>query len=328
MSFIESLRIADAASRIAGVVKRTPLERFESGDARVELRLKLECLQEIGAFKARGAWNQISQLTPAQRAAGVVTVSSGNHGKALAWAAQRAGVRCTVVMPADAYPNKIQACRDYEAEVLLGQTREDAERLCNERVAAGATLVHPYDAERTIQGAGTVGLEIIEQWPEVEVVVVPCGGGGLLSGVGLAVRQTRGRGVFVIGVEPAGAPSLTLGLARGEPVMLESITTKVQGLCPPYSGRVNIEVCREVVDRVMTLADAAIFAAQKQLVVDGGWTVEPAGAAGAALVFARKLPHELLEGRGASNPLRVVAVISGGNPDPDQLAALRAPART
>lgn len=328
MSFIESLRIADAAARIAGVVVRTPLERFESGDERVELRLKLECLQEVGAFKARGAWNQISQLTPAQRAAGVVTTSSGNHGKALAWAAQRAGVRATIVMPADAYPNKIQACRDYGAEVLLGTTRADAERLCDERVQAGATLVHPYDAERTIEGAGTVGLEIVEQWPEVEVVITPCGGGGLLSGVGLAMRQTRGRAVFVIGVEPAGAPSLTLGLARGEPVMLESITTKVQGLCPPYSGRVNIEICREVVDRVMTLADAAIFDAQKKLVVDGGWVVEPAGAAGAALVFARKLPHELLEGRDASNPLRVVAVVSGGNPDPAQLAALREPART
>lgn len=328
MSFIESLRIADAAARIAGVVKRTPLERFESGDERVELRLKLECLQEVGAFKARGAWNQISQLTPAQRAAGVVTISSGNHGKALAWAAQRAGVRATIVMPADAYPNKIQACRDYGAEVLLGATRAEGERLCAERVAAGATLVHPYDAERTIEGAGTVGLEIVEQWPEVEVVITPCGGGGLLSGVGLALRQTRGRSVFVIGVEPAGAPSLTLGLARGEPVMLESITTKVQGLCPPYSGRVNIEICREVVDRVMTLSDAAIFDAQKKLVVDGGWVVEPAGAAGAALVFARKLPHELLDGRDAANPLRVVAVVSGGNPDPAQLAALRQPAPT
>jgi threonine dehydratase len=325
---IDRIRIAEAAQRIKGVVKRTPLARFDSGDERVELRLKLECLQEVGAFKARGAWNQIAQLTPAERAAGVVTVSSGNHGKALAWASQRAGVRCCVVMPADAYPNKIQACRDFGAEVVLAPARADGDKLCNERVAAGMTLVHPYDAEKTIQGAGTVGLEIAEDWPEVEVVIVPVGGGGLLSGVALAMRQTLGSRVFIIGVEPEGAPSLSLGIEHGEPVTLESITTKVQGLCPPYSGAVNIAICAETVDRVLTLSDAEIFAAQKKLVIDGGWTVEPAGAAGAALVFALKLPAKLLEGRSPSKPLRVAAVVSGGNPDPAQIASLRGAAKS
>jgi threonine dehydratase len=327
-TLIDRIRIADAVPRLAGVVKRTPLEPFDSGDERVELRLKLECLQEVGAFKARGAWNQIAQLTPAERAAGVVTVSSGNHGKALAWAAHRAGIRCVVVMPADAYPNKIQACRDFGAEVVLAPQRADGDRMCNERVAAGMTLVHPYDAEKTVQGAGTVGLEIVEQWPEVEVVIVPCGGGGLLSGVSLAIRQTLGSRVFVIGVEPEGAPSLALGLEHGEPVTLERISTQVQGLCPPYSGAVNIAICRTTVDRVMALPDAEIFAAQKKLVVDGGWTVEPAGAAGAALVFSGNLPAKQLEKRSAKNPLRVAAVVSGGNPDPAQLAALRAGAKS
>ncbi len=317
-------RIADALPRLAGVVKRTELAPFECGDERVELRLKLENTQETGAFKARGAWNQIAQLTPAQRAAGVVAMSSGNHGKALAWAAQRAGVRATIVMPADAYPNKIQACRDFGAEVVLSPTRNGCDELVAERVAAGATLVHPYDAERTAQGAGTLALELLEQWPQVEVVVVPCGGGGLLTGVSLAIRQTVENRVTVIGVEPEGAPSMTLGLAHGEPVTLERITTRVQGLCPPNSGAFNIAVCSQTVDHVLTLSDEEIFAAQKELVVRGGWTVEPAGSAGAALVLSRKLPADLYAGRSSSNKLRVAAVISGGNPDPAQIAELRA----
>src|SRR5882672_7437507 len=209
---LEHPSIADAAARLAGVVKRTELAPFDGGDERVELRLKLENTQETGAFKARGVWNQIAQLSQPEREAGVVTLSSGNHGKALSWAAQRAGVRCCVVMPADAYPNKIQACRDFGAEVLLAPSRDACEVMCGERVEAGATLVHPYDAERTAQGAGTVALEILDQWPQVEVVIVPCGGGGLLSGCALAIRQTVGDRVCVIGVEPEGAPSMTLGL--------------------------------------------------------------------------------------------------------------------
>ena len=125
---LERIRIREAAPRLAGVVRRTPLAAFDQPDTRIELRLKLECLQETGSFKARGAWNQIAQLSAAERAAGVVTTSSGNHGKALAWAARRAGVRATIVMPHDAYPNKIQACRDFGAEVVLAPSRNACER--------------------------------------------------------------------------------------------------------------------------------------------------------------------------------------------------------
>ena len=320
---LEAIRIAAAAERLRGVVRRTPLEPFDAGDPRVELRLKLECLQETGSFKARGAWNQVAQLTPAERAAGVVTTSSGNHGKALAWAARRAGVRATVVMPADAYPNKIQACRELGAEVVLGRDRAEAEELCRALVAAGATLVHPYDAERTIQGAGTAGLEVAEDWPELDVLVVPVGGGGLIAGCALAMRQALGGRVAVIGVEPAGAPTLTRALERGEPVALERIDTRVQGLCPPAAGRLNTEIGAAAVHSVRTLADGPIFAAQAELVRRGGWTVEPAGAAAVALILERGLPEELYAGRGADRRLRVAAIVSGGNPDPEQLAALR-----
>jgi threonine dehydratase len=323
-SSIDSISFRAAAERLRGVVKRTPLVPFDVGDERIELRLKLECLQETGAFKARGAWNQISQLSPVERAAGVVTTSSGNHGKALAWAAQRAGVRCTVVMPADAYPNKIQACRDFGAEVVLGETRVQCEDLCAVRSAAGATLVHPYDAARTIEGAGTVGLEIAEDWPEVEVVIAPVGGGGLLAGTSLALRQTLGPRLLILGAEPEGAPSMKLSLERGAAVTLERITTKVQGLCPPYSGSLNTEICGRTVDSVVLLSDDEVFAAQAELVLRGGWVVEPAGAASVAAVLTGKLPQLALMGRSISRPARVVAVVSGGNPDPAQLARLRA----
>jgi threonine dehydratase len=321
---IDSLSFRAAAERLRGVVKRTPLMPFDVGDERIELRLKLECLQETGAFKARGAWNQISQLSAAERAAGVVTTSSGNHGKALAWAAQRAGVRCTVVMPADAYPNKIQACRDFGAEVVLGETRLRCEDLCAERVAAGATLVHPYDALRTIEGAGTVGVEIAEDWPEVDVVIAPVGGGGLLAGTSLALRQMLGPKLLILGAEPEGAPSMKLSLERGEAVTLERITTRVQGLCPPYSGRLNTEICGRTVDSVVLLTDDEVYAAQAELVLRGGWVVEPAGAASVAAVLSGKLPQLALMGRSISSPARVVAVVSGGNPDPAQLERLRA----
>ncbi|MCB9914754.1 MAG: pyridoxal-phosphate dependent enzyme [Planctomycetes bacterium] len=319
----ETIDSRAAAARLVGVVQRTPLVPFASGDPRVELRLKLENRQETGSFKARGAWNNVSQLTDAQRAAGVIATSSGNHGRALAWAAQRAGVRATIVMPADAYPNKIAACRELGAEVVLGETRAEAERLCRERVEAGAVLIHPYDAERTVEGAGTVGVELAEDWPEVELVVVPVGGGGLVAGTALALRRALGDALHILGAEPAGAPSMTRGLAAGAPVRIDPITTAVQGLCPLESGALNIAVARETLDDVVLLEDAVVFAAQKAL-VDAGEVVEPAGAAAPAVVLSGRIPAAWLAGRDASNPLRVAAVVSGGNPAPDQLAALRA----
>lgn len=312
----------DAARRLKGVVRITPLEPLLQDDPRIELRAKLENTQETGSFKARGAWNQISRLTDEQRQAGVVTISSGNHGKALSWAAQRAGVAATIIMPEDAYPNKIEACRALGAHVVLSADRREGERACEERVQAGAVLIHPYDAERTLQGAGTVGREIAQDWPEVEVVVLPVGGGGLLSGSSLALRRALGASLRILGAEPSGAPSMSLGLKAGKPVDLDEITTEVQGLCPPNCGGINIEICGETVDGVHLLQDAAIFAAQKKL-VRAGHVVEPAGSAAAALVFSGGLPAEWLQGRGPDNPLRVVVVLSGGNPDPEQLARIR-----
>jgi len=318
---LETIDFEAAAARLDGVVRRTRLLPFPVEDERVELRLKLECEQETGAFKARGAWNNISCLTEAERRAGVVATSSGNHGKALAWAAQRAGVKATIFMPANSYANKIQACRDHGAEVVLTETRQEAEAACAARVAAGAVLVHPYDARGTVEGAGTTGLEIAQDWPEVEVVVLPVGGGGLLAGSSLAIRRTLGGAVRVFGVEPAGSPNMTLGLEAGGPVDVDPITTKVQGLCPLQAGRLNVQIALECVDGVFTLEDDEIYAGQRAL-VRAGHTVEPAGAATFAWVRGG-LPVELLSGRSAADPLRVAAVISGGNADPAQLEELR-----
>ena len=318
----DSIDLAGAARRVSGVVRRTPLAAVDAGDQRVELRAKLENRQETGASKARGAWNQIAQLDAAQRAAGVVCASSGNHGKALAWAAERAGVRATIVMPANAYANKVQACRQHGAEVVLMPTRQEAEREVERRVAAGSVLVHPYDAARTLEGAGTVGLELAEDWPALEVVLVPVGGGGLMAGTALALRRTLGERVRIFGVEPEGAPTLTLGLQRGAPVELERMTSRVQGLTPLHAGRINIEIARATLDGVFTLPDECIFAAQKRLVALGE-TVEPAGSAACAVVFERGLPAELLAGRGPAQRLRVAAVVSGGNPDPAQIQSVR-----
>lgn len=317
----DHLRIREAAERIRGVVRHTPLSPFALDDERIELRLKLENRQETGSFKARGAWNQLSQLSPQERSAGVVAASSGNHGRAVSWAAQRAGVAATIVMPENSYPNKIRACRELGAEVVLTPTREGADVECAARVTAGRVLIHPYAAERTLQGAGTVGLEIAQDWPEVELVVFPVGGGGLLSGSSLALRQSLGEDVCILGAEPTGAPSMTLGLEAGEPVDVGEITTVVQGLCPINSGAINIEICSAAVNGVQLLDDDEIHAAQRRL-VRAGEIVEPAGAAASALVFRAEL-GSLLEGRDARDPLRVAAVVSGGNPDSAQLERLR-----
>ncbi len=310
-----------AALRLEGVVRTTALQPFPARDPRLELRLKLESQQETNSFKVRGAWNQIAQLTPAERAAGVVTTSSGNHGRALAWAARRAGVRATIVMPAGTYPNKIEACRAEGAEVVLLPTREEAERECARRVAAGAVLVHPYKQARTIEGAGTVGLELAAQWPELEVALFPAGGGGLVAGSALALVSELGERVQVIGVEPEGAPNLTQSLEAGEVVPLARITTAVQGLCPLDTGELNLALAERYLSGTVLLSDEEIYAGQ-QVLVRAGLTVEPAGAAAFAAVLHDALPPQMLAGRSAANPLRVACVLSGGNPDPAQIAAL------
>ncbi|MHC4376394.1 MAG: threonine ammonia-lyase [Planctomycetota bacterium] len=310
-----------AAAALAGHVRRTPLVPVPSGDPRVELRLKLENLQWVGAFKARGAWNHVRQLTAEQRARGVVAASSGNHAKALAWAAARAGVPATVCMPANAYRSKIAAARAYGAEVVLTEDRRGSDEHAVALAAEGAVLVPPYDHRNTLEGQGTVALEILQQWPEVDALAVPVGGGGLFAGCCLVWRDA-GRDLPVLGVEPEGAAAMTASLAAGSAVQLERVDSAIQGLTPPGAGRATHAVAQAADARTVTLSDAEILAGQRRL-VERGWTVEPAGAAAPAAVFLDRLPAAWRE-RAAERPLRVAALVSGGNPDPDQLAGLRA----
>lgn len=316
-----------ARERLAGVLSETPLIEHEFGDPRVRLRLKLECSQATGAFKARGAWNQVAQLTEGQARRGVVTASSGNHGKALAWAAGRAGVAATICMPRNAYRSKIEACREFGAEVILCEDRGAADRMAAERAELGAFEIPPYDSERTLHGQGTVALEVFEQWPETECLVVPVGGGGLLAGCSLVVAAVRARGqrIHLAGVEPTGAAAMGASFASGHAESLERVDSKIQGLTPPRAGAIPFAIARPHVDGMFALADRAILAAQHRLVHALDLPVEPAGAASFALLLGG-FPEEMLAGRSSQDPLRVVCVVTGGNPDPDQLAAVRATA--
>jgi threonine dehydratase len=310
-----------ARARIAGRIAPTPLAPLSGPAPGVELRAKLECeLEPVRAFKARGAWNHLSQLDAAGRRAGVVTSSSGNHAAALAWAAREHGVSAVVCMPENAYASKIASARGFGAEVLLLPTRQAAERRSVELAQDGRVLVPPYDSRETLAGQGTLVYEVLEAWPEVEAIVVPVGGGGLLAGCALAAAGAgarRGRPLSVYGVEPSGAASMCASLAAGRAIELERIDSKIQGLTPPGAGRLPFEVARRLVAGVAHLPDPTILGAQACLVAQTGWRVEPAGAAALAWVWGG--------GLASSGLTRICCVLSGGNPDPAQWATLRGP---
>ncbi|MFT6107590.1 MAG: threonine dehydratase [Planctomycetota bacterium] len=330
------INIQAAARRIEGRVERTPVVALPCVSETVEILGKLENRQMTGSFKARGALNNLQELDEAERARGVVASSSGNHGQALAWAAKASGVRATIVMPKDAYPNKIEACKSHGAEVVLAEDRWKADVVAKELADGGMVWVHPYDRAGTVEGAGTVGLEIGEDVSEIDAVVLCVGGGGLSAGSALALRRQLGDSVVLIGAEPDGAAAMEAGLHRGESVHLDKITSNVQGLTTPYAGHLNVEINLAVLDAVMTVPDEAIYAAQRVLVNDdaaAGWTaetVEPAGAAAYAVARAAGFEEQvraIMKARGmdrADAPrLRVVVTVSGGNPAPAQLAEVR-----
>ena len=310
--------IRRARSTIAGHVHETPLfSATRLGRlAGATLALKCESLQKTGSFKARGAFNKLSSLDAAARERGVVTVSAGNHAMALAWAAGESGVRCTVVMPATASRSKAEASAGYGAEVVLHGTATDAfaraRELARER---GLTFVHPFDDDDIIAGAGTTGLEIVEQAGErgVDAVVVGVGGGGLISGVASAVKALA-PAVRVYGVEPVGAAVMRKSLDAGHPARLETISTIADGLAPPMAGDRNYEIVSRLVDDVVLVTDDEILEAMRALMSLAKLVVEPSGAAATAALLAGRIP--LAPGR------RVVSVVSGGNIDLPRLREL------
>jgi threonine dehydratase len=295
-----------AARRIAGDVLRTPL--LGMGPDLPDLRLKAESLQPTGAFKLRGASNAVAQLDDGQRRAGVVTHSSGNHAQALASAAAQHGVPCTVVMPEGSIQAKVDATRAWGATVELVPAA-DRERVCADIAdRTGATIVPPYEDAAVIAGQGTVGLEICEQAPDVETVLAPVGGGGLISGVAVAVKGLLPH-VRVIGVEPEVAGDAAESFARGERVtwpIEQTSSTVADGLRTGLGG-LNFAHVRALVDDVLTVSEEQILDAVPVVARRARLIAEPSG----AVTTAGYLAH------GSSRSLgRTVAIVSGGNVDP------------
>jgi threonine dehydratase len=305
-----------AAGRIEGRVHRTPLLSFGSlGDTiRARVWLKCENFQKTGSFKARGALNKILSLTDAERKRGLVTVSAGNHAAAVAWAARSAGADAVVVMPTDAPRSKVEAVRGYGAEIVFHADRPTLfDRLNEVREERGLTFVHPFDDPTVLAGAGTAGLEIVEELPDVDAVVVPVGGGGLLGGVASAVEAMRPE-ARVIAVELEAGPGLSPALAAGKPVPVARPDTLADGLTPPFVGALPLSIAQQAVDEIVTVTEEEILDAMRLLITRAKLYVEAAGAAAAASLLARKVSVP----RGA----RVAVLVSGGNMDLKKLASL------
>jgi len=297
---------------IASVLHRTPLLTSHALGSQLDrpVYLKAELFQKTGSFKPRGVLNRLKKLTPAERERGVVTFSAGNHAQALAWAASAAGISATVVMPTTAAAGKIAAARGYGAEVMLhAKFAEGAQQLSQER---GLTLVHPFDDPGIIAGAGTVGLEILEDLPDVATVVVAIGGGGLISGIVVAIRSQR-PDVRIIGVEPIGADSMARSIVAGRSVRLDHLDTLADGLAAPFAGDHTYAVVRDLVDEVITIPDEEILAGMRFLFERCKLVAEPAGAAATAALLTGRV-------RLGSGP--VVSLVSGGNIDVERFKSL------
>jgi threonine dehydratase len=305
-ALVQLADVQAAADRIAGDVLLAPV--VSAGPDLAGLQLKAECLQPTGAFKLRGASNAVAQLDDARRAAGVVTHSSGNHGQALARAASRHGVRCTVVMPETSVQAKIDATRGWGALVELVPEGDRGSACADIAARTGATVVPPYEDVAVIAGQGTVGLEICQQVPDVETVLVPVGGGGLISGVAVAVKGLLPH-VRVVGVEPEVAGDAAASFTRGERVtwpVAQTASTVADGLRAPSLGALNFEHVRALVDAVLTVSEPQILAAVRLIAHRSRLVAEPSG----AVATAGYLAHAQGHGFG-----RTVAVVSGGNVD-------------
>lgn len=303
---IELSKIKEAQQLIRPYLHRTPVltSRYLGSLAGCDVFLKAELFQKTGSFKPRGAINKLKHFTAEEKERGIVSVSAGNHAQAVAFAAATEGIPCTVVMPFSAPRNKLEATRGYGANVVLhDEMRTIFERTEEVRREHNAVLLHPFDDPDVIAGQGTVGLEIMEDIPNVDIVIVGIGGGALISGIALAVKSMN-PGVRVIGVEPEGAPSMLRALEEGKPVRLEKIETVADGLAAPYVGEWTLKIVQSYVDEVVLVSDAQIIEAVKVLLERAKLLVEPAAAAGTAALLSHKLP---VAGK------RVVLVLSGGN---------------
>jgi threonine dehydratase len=322
-------QIQQARPFVASRVHRTPLLSSETAARVIEaatgtkladgrLYLKAEHLQKTGSFKPRGMTWKVASLTPDERARGIITLSAGNAAQAYGWAGRAAGVPVTVVMPAAAVRSKVEACLGYEAEVILhgsdiGETLLEVERV---RDVRGLTYCHPFDDPFVIAGHGSIGLEVLEDLPEVDVVVVGVGGGGLISGVAAALKESR-PGVRVYGVEPERSNALSLALEHGEPVRIQPVSV-ADGLGSPFAGKWTLAMAQRYLDGVILLDDPTILAGMRFAAERMKQVLEPAGAAALAALLTGRIPLNAGD--------RVAAVASGGNVEVSRIGELFAAA--
>jgi threonine dehydratase len=314
--------IREAQGRLSGVAVRTKLvlaDFFPSADGHSQLFLKPENQQPIGAFKLRGAYNAVASLPVEERQRGVITYSSGNHAQGVAYAARAMGVKCVVVMPNNAPATKRDATRALGAEIVIVGPGSNERQARAEQLAAehGYAVIPPYNDEKIIAGQGTIGLEILEDLPEVECVLAPVSGGGLLSGIATAIKLSK-PSVKVIGVEPGLAPDAQASFRKGNVVEFpaeQTSRTVADGLRTQSVGVINFEHMRRYVDDIITVSEDEILAATRLLASNSKTLAEPSGAvATAGFLFHRdELPQTKMN----------VAVISGGNIEPELLAQIR-----
>ena len=316
-----SVTLADVQAtreRIRSYVHRTPVLTSRQVDERTGARVffKCEIFQKVGAFKARGAFSRLTLLSPAERSRGVVAFSSGNHAQAVALAARELGVRATIVMPKDAPALKVTATRGYGAQVVLydrlgGENREAiARRIVEEE---GAVLVPPFDDDAVIAGQGTLALELLEDVPDLEILVTPCGGGGLLSGCAVAARGLRPE-IRLWGVEPEAGDDMKRSLTAEKPVEIPLPATIADALQTTRPAERTLAVVRALTEGILTVSDLELRRAMAFLAARMKLVVEPGGAAAFAALLHGRVPGT--EGR------RVGVVLSGGNADPDRFGAL------
>ena len=303
----------EARVRVSQVARVTPMEssRFLAEVLGSPVYLKCENLQRTGSYKIRGAYNRLTQLTDAERARGVVAASAGNHAQGVAFAAREMGVRATIFMPVGVALPKLQATKDYGADVVLsGHSVEQALRAAQEfSDSTGAVFIPPFDHPDVIAGQGTVGLEILEQVPDVDTVIVPIGGGGLISGIASALAQTSaetGKKIRIIGVQAVNAAPYAVSMKRGVRTDIETQPTIADGIAVARPGVLNFEIVRETVDEVVTVGDDDTARAILVMLERAKLVVEAAGAVGVAAVMT-----EQVRDLGTT-----VIVLSGGNIDP------------
>ncbi len=311
--------IQAAQEFLRGKIHRTPLMSATTlgrmTRPQTQLWLKAENLQKTGSFKPRGVLYKISKLSAAERERGLLTVSAGNTAQSLAWAAALEGLPCTVIVPETAPRAKTDAAAAYGATVIRygtshAQSWEYARKLLAER---GQTLVHPYDDADVIAGHGTIGLEILEDRPDVAVVLVPIGGGAIATGIALAIKSIRPE-VCVIGIEPELAPKMSRALAAGEPVEIPPSTSIADGLRAPHVGAINLELAQRYLDGVVQVTDPAIACAVGLVLQRAKLMVEPSGAATVGALLEGKLDIQ--------RDAVTVALLSGGNADRTKLAEI------